>query len=59
MTDEKKCPHCGSAAEIVTAREPVSRLQSVISSYRHAYHGAQATPDMGDALTWPVSSSAH
>ncbi len=50
MTDEKKCPHCGSDAELATAREPVSRLHSVISSYRHAYHGAQASPDIGDAI---------
>ena len=51
MTDDKNCPHCGSAAEIVRARQPISRLHSVISNYRDAYHDGHSMAGMGDAIT--------
>ena len=51
MTDEKKCPHCGSAAEMVHAHEPVSRFESVFGSYRDAYRVATGMAGMSDAIT--------
>jgi hypothetical protein len=51
MTDEKKCPHCGGAAETMTVTTPVLWLESAITSHREASRVDRNTVGLSDAIT--------